>query len=127
MPKIEANELIILIMHSPREKVWGVLHEINGAGAFVRGIDLNSFEDYVRAIVHDEPFMGLNDQFFPLSVVRSTRDALNAGGFNPELIELKGHTHWYYDKAPEINRKAWDFLKMHELTSEPKYQQHQFR
>ncbi len=75
MPKIEANELIILIMHSPREKVWGVLHEINGAGAFIRGIDLNAFEDYMKAILHDEPFLGLNDQFFPLwRIERLSRD-----------------------------------------------------
>ena len=75
MPKIEAGETIILIMHSPREKVWGVLHEINGAGAFVRGIDLNAFEDYIKAIIHDEPFIGLNDQFFPLwRIERLSRD-----------------------------------------------------
>jgi hypothetical protein len=75
MPKIESGETVILIMHSPREKVWGVLHEINGAGAFIRGIDLNAFEDYMKAILHDEPFLGLNDQFFPLwRIERLSRD-----------------------------------------------------
>lgn len=71
-------------------------------------------------------FVGTNDQFFPLSVVRATRDALNARGFNSELTEIKGHTHWYYDRAPEINRMAWEFLKKHELAGEPKYEQHRF-
>lgn len=90
MPKIEANELVVLIMHSPREKVWGVLHEINGAGAFVRGIDLNAFEDYVRAIIHDEPFMGLNDQFFPLwRIERLSRD--EPFGDVPSLVEQFEH------------------------------------
>lgn len=71
-------------------------------------------------------FVGTNDQFFPLPVVRATRDALNASGFKAELTEIKGHTHWYYDRAPEINRSAWDFLKRHELSGEPKYEQHRF-
>ena len=71
-------------------------------------------------------FVGTNDDFFPLPVVRATRDALNAKGFNAELTEMKGHTHWYYDKAPEINRSAWEFLKKHALTGEPVYQEYEF-
>lgn len=71
-------------------------------------------------------FVGTNDSFFPLPVVRATRDALNAEGFNSELTEIKGHTHWYYEKAPEINRSAWEFLKRYELTGEPVYEEHQF-
>lgn len=70
--------------------------------------------------------VGTNDNFFPLPVVRATRDALNARGFNSELTEIKGHTHWYYDRAGEINRAAWEFLKKHELAGEPKYEQHRF-
>jgi poly(3-hydroxybutyrate) depolymerase len=71
-------------------------------------------------------FVGTNDKVFPLPVVRATRDALNARGFKAELTEIKDHTHWYYDRAPEINRSVWAFLKVHELGAEPKYQQHRF-
>ena len=71
-------------------------------------------------------FVGKNDQLFPLPLVRATRDALNAHGFKSELTEIAGHTHWYYDRAPEINRSAWDFLKSHELVDEPKFEHHQF-
>ena len=71
-------------------------------------------------------FVGTNDQMFPLKMVRASRDALNANGFNSELTEIKGHTHAYYDRADEINRGAWDFLKGRELSGEPKYQQHRF-
>ncbi len=71
-------------------------------------------------------FVGTNDSFFPLPMVRATRDALNAKGFNSELTEIRGHTHWYYDRAPEINRSAWEFLKRHELTGEPLYEEYQF-
>lgn len=71
-------------------------------------------------------FVGTNDEFFPLAAVRATRDALNAGGFKAELTEIKDHTHWYYDRAPEINRSAWQFLKGQQLEGEPKYQQYQY-
>ena len=71
-------------------------------------------------------FIGTNDSLVPLAVVRATRDALNARGFSPELTEIKGHTHWYYDRAGEINRSAWDFLKKYELPGEPKFEQYQF-
>lgn len=80
MPKIEANEAVIVILHSPREKVWGVLHEINASGAFVRAIDLAAFDDYVAAFVRHEPFIGLCDQFFPLwRVERIVRDEESGG------------------------------------------------
>jgi hypothetical protein len=86
VPKIEPNETVILILHSPREKIWGVLEEITSAGVFARGIDLNAFEDYIGAILRHEPFIGLCDQFFPLwRVERILRDE-SSGGI-PSLIE----------------------------------------
>lgn len=71
-------------------------------------------------------FVGTNDNFFPLSIVRETRDAFNSRGFSLELTEIKNHTHWYYDRAPEINRRAWEFLNKHELTEAPIYEKYQF-
>jgi hypothetical protein len=35
---------------------------------------------------------------------------------------MKGHDHWYYDLAPQINRDAWDFLKRRELNEDPRYE-----
>jgi poly(3-hydroxybutyrate) depolymerase len=71
-------------------------------------------------------WIGTNDALFPLEVVRATRDALSAQGFAAELTEIPGHTHWYYDRAPEINKKVWAFLRQHTLPSEPKYERHSF-
>jgi predicted esterase len=70
--------------------------------------------------------VGDSDQFFPLKVVRATRDRLNARGFSAELTEIAGHDHWYYDMAPKINLKAWEFLKKYELESDPVYRTFQF-
>ncbi len=71
-------------------------------------------------------FVGTNDQFFPLSSVRDTRDLLNDHGFNSQLTKLKNHTHDYYGRADEINDLAWKFLKLHELSFDPKYEQYKW-
>ena len=63
---IRKGSAIIIVLHSPREKSWGMLDEINSAGIFLRGLDLNSFDDWLHAVVHDEPFIGFGDLFFPM-------------------------------------------------------------
>jgi hypothetical protein len=84
--RIQGGDPIVLVLHSPREKCWGILDELNAAGVFLRGLDLNSFDDWVRAVSHDEPFMGLSDLFFPMwRVERLSRD--EASGGIPSLYE----------------------------------------
>lgn len=81
-----AGAAVIVVLHSPREKCWGLLDEINAAGISLRGVDLNAFDDWVRAVAHDEPFFGFADVFFPLwRVERISRDE-SAGGI-PSLAE----------------------------------------
>ena len=75
MAKIEIGETIIIVLRDPREKIWGILSEINSAGVFLRGIDLNAFDDWMRALVNNEPFFGMTDYFFPMwRVERITKD-----------------------------------------------------
>ena len=71
-------------------------------------------------------FVGTKDDFFPLSSVRATRDALIKRGYDVSLTELKGHNHNYYGRSKEINMAAWEFLKDKTLKDEPKYTQHNF-
>src|ERR1044072_2203254 len=68
--------------------------------------------------------VGDSDQYFPLKIVRATRDALKGKDFPVELIEIPDHDHWYYDKAAKFNQTAWEFLKKHELEGEPRYQKY---
>jgi poly(3-hydroxybutyrate) depolymerase len=70
--------------------------------------------------------VGDSDQFFPLKIVRATRDALNEKGFAAELTELPGHDHNYYDISAKINSSAWEFLKKHELESDPIYRKYRY-
>jgi hypothetical protein len=83
---IESGACVVMVLHSPREKCWGVLDEISAAGVFMRGLDLNAFEDWTRAVAHDEPFIGLTDLFFPMwRVERVTLD--ERAGDVPSLAE----------------------------------------
>lgn len=77
--------------------------------------------DYAKRKAPLAIFVGDSDAFFPLTSVKATNDALRARGFPIEVTIIKGHNHWYYDLASEINRNAWEFLKKHELAEDPKY------
>lgn len=88
---IQAGDPIVLVLHTPKEKYWGVLDEISGTGVFLRGLDLNAFDAWLGAVLHKEPFIGLCDLFFPMwRIERVSRDEA-AGGIAAlhEQVELR--------------------------------------
>jgi hypothetical protein len=42
------GDLVVVSLHTPREKLWGVLLSIGAPGIVLRGVDLNAFEDWMR-------------------------------------------------------------------------------
>jgi hypothetical protein len=83
---LQSGAAVVIVLNTPREKCWGILDEINAAGVFLRGLDLNAFDDWVRSVVHQEPFVGFGDLFFPMwRVERIARD--EASGGVPSLCE----------------------------------------
>ena len=77
---------VLVVLHSPREKCWGMLDEIASAGVFLRGLDLKAFDDWISAVVHQEPFIGLGSMFFPMwRVERIARD--ETSGEVPSLCQ----------------------------------------
>ncbi len=57
---------VLVNLQNPREKVWGILLSIQSSGITLRGIDLNSFEDWSRSIARGEGEMGLGTTFLPI-------------------------------------------------------------
>ena len=57
---------IIVYLHTPREKIWGILGELNTVGVYLLGIDLNTFDDWTGMILRGERNIGLTRQFFPI-------------------------------------------------------------
>ena len=45
--RFAAGVVVLVTLNSPREKFWGTILEISPAGLSVRGLDLNSFDDFV--------------------------------------------------------------------------------
>lgn len=83
---LKKGSAVLLVLHSPREKCWGMLDEITGAGVFLRGLDLKAFDDWISAVVHGEPFIGLGSMFFPMwRVERIAKD--ETAGEVPSLCQ----------------------------------------
>ena len=73
--EIKAGDTVVVVLHSPREKLLARLGEINFAGIVVRSIDLGYFDDWCRSIANGEEQLGMSDNFFPMwRVERITKD-----------------------------------------------------
>jgi hypothetical protein len=66
LTRITPGSPVIVYLHSPREKLWGLMYELNAAGVFLRGIDLNAFDDWTAMIVRGERNIGLSHVFVPM-------------------------------------------------------------
>ena len=69
------GDAVIIILHSPREKLLAKLGEISPAGIVVRSIELGYFDDWCRSIADGEEHLRMSDNFFPMwRVERITKD-----------------------------------------------------
>jgi hypothetical protein len=57
--------VVLVTLNSPREKFWGAILNLAPAGISVRGIDLNSIEDFIRQ-VNAGDMVTPNAVFFPM-------------------------------------------------------------
>ena len=63
----EPSALVILNLVNPKEKFFGVLTSISPAGITLRGINLDSFEDWLRQLARrEERNLDLITMFVPL-------------------------------------------------------------
>ncbi|MFN6963642.1 MAG: hypothetical protein ACK4S4_07740 [Pyrinomonadaceae bacterium] len=81
-----SGDIVTIILHSPREKLVGVLGEVSTAGISARVIDLEYFDDWSRSVAAGESYLSMSDQFFPMwRVERMTRD--ERSGEIPSMAE----------------------------------------
>jgi hypothetical protein len=63
----EGGEIVIVHLVNPTEKLWGVMHRLDSTGVTLRGINVESFEDWIAQINRDQPqALGLATMFVPL-------------------------------------------------------------
>jgi hypothetical protein len=63
------NSIVILNLVNPKEKFWGVLRSLSATGLTLRGINLDSFDDWVRQVGRgneEEQTLDLVTMFVPL-------------------------------------------------------------
>jgi rhomboid protease GluP len=98
---VDPHSIVVVSLHSPKEKVWGELLDINPSGVTLRGIDLNSFDHFIRQINEpDGERIGLPTIFFPMN--RVERVSLDEPtGSIPSMNELF---------ARKIGRTLTDYL-----------------
>lgn len=71
--------LVVMTLTGPREKLWGALLSVSAMGVAFAGIDLNSFDDFIRILKSGEP-ASVTTLFFPMHrVERIEVDAPNGG------------------------------------------------
>jgi rhomboid protease GluP len=87
-PAVDPHSIVVVSLHTPKEKVWGELLDINPSGVTLRGIDLNSFDHFIRQINEpDGERIGFPTIFFPMN--RLERVSLDEpSGSIPSMNEL---------------------------------------
>ena len=90
---------VLVNLQNPREKVWGILLSIEASGLNVRGIDLNSFDDWSRSVGRGESEMGLSTMFLPIHRVERVNQDESVGSIRSlaDLFEERvGKDVWTY-------------------------------
>lgn len=65
--ELQPNAVVLLNLVNPKEKFWGVLRSITAVGVTLRGINIDSFEEWARQIGRgEEQTLGLVTMFVPL-------------------------------------------------------------
>ncbi len=100
---VEPHSIVVVSLHSPKEKLWGELLSLHPAGITLRGIDLNYFDEFVRQVLHPEgERVGLPTLFFPMG--RVERIALDEpSGSIPSLAEMF---------EQRVGRSLFDYLAL---------------
>jgi hypothetical protein len=71
------GSVVVVTLNNPREKYWGAVIAVSPAGVALRGVDLNSFEDFIRQMNQGDD-VAPHTVFFPMHrVERMELDARN--------------------------------------------------
>ena len=84
---MERDSIVIVSLNAPREKVWGRLLSLDGAGVTIQGIDLNGFDDWLKQVIEAEPsLLPLTTVFYPMHRVERVAQDEPAGDI-PSIAE----------------------------------------
>jgi hypothetical protein len=80
-----SHAIVLVTLNSPREKFWGAILNLASPGISLRGIDLNSMEDFIRQVKAGD-MVTPNAVFFPMHRIEKIELDLRNGDI-PSLQE----------------------------------------
>ena len=91
---MENGSIIILNLQDPREKIIGKLLAISPSGITVKGLDVNSFNDWTKQFTHKQTtnIISPTTVFFPMHRVVSCYLDENMGDVPSFSSQFKGRT-----------------------------------
>jgi poly(3-hydroxybutyrate) depolymerase len=96
-----------------------------GVHAGAMGEDFYSYLDLAKRKIPITIWVGTEDPYFKLPMVKTMQAELNKHGFDAKVVEMKGHDHNYYAVAKDLNPKIWDFFRSNKLDGEASWQVYQ--
>jgi poly(3-hydroxybutyrate) depolymerase len=96
-----------------------------GVHAGAMGEDFYPYLDLAQRKVPIAIWVGTEDPYFSLALVKGTQAELNKHGFQAQVVEMKGHDHNYYAVSKELNPRVLAFLREHQLEADPAWQVYQ--
>lgn len=86
----------VLYLNDPKEKIWGLVVSVSAAGVVMRGLRLDSFEDWMRQEArHEEELLGLVTSFYPLPRIERLEEDRSVGSvvsYSQRFAEAVGRT-----------------------------------
>ena len=112
----EEGSAAVLYLNDPKEKIWGLVVSVSAAGVVIRGLRLDSFEDWLRQEArHEDELLGLVTSFYPLPRIERLEEDLSVGSvvsYSQRFREAVGRTvhEAIAARAAEREGKREDFL-----------------
>lgn len=82
-----------------------------GVHAGAMGEDFYPYLNLAKRKIPITIWVGTEDPYFKMPVVKATQAELNKHGFDAQVVEMKGHDHDYYAVAKDLNPKIWEFFR----------------
>ena len=96
-----------------------------GVHAGAMGEDFYPYLDLAKRKIPITIWVGTEDPYFKMPLVKATQAELNKHGFDAQVVEMKGHDHNYYAVSKDLNPKIWEFFRNHPLGEEASWQVYQ--
>lgn len=66
------GQLVVVVLHSPRERLWGALLGLEGPGLALRGLDVSPWEEVLSLVRQDRADdISLSTRFVPMHRIES--------------------------------------------------------